>query len=174
MQELPLRREMNVSVQATIPEKKYSAGLFIKFQSAIEEHDRAARQERNRFLAWSHILTTLLRMMQMTTHRLIATKDSRNFTYHYSHLSNYKAKSTCVNCEHFPDDIPLVQGANAIREFQAEDWLANNGDGDSDGDSDEQHGGARARRAAGSDRIGPLPCGHNVCTYTPSSRSYIL
>jgi hypothetical protein len=167
-QELPPRYPATVAVEATGPEKKYSATLFIKFQSAIEEHDRAARLERNRFLAWSHILTTLLRMMQMTTHRLIATKDQRNFTHHYSRLSNYKAKPSCVNCEHFPDDIPLVQRGNAVREFQAEDWLVNNGDSDSDGDSDEHNASARLRRTAASNRIGPLPCGHNVCTYSPS------
>jgi hypothetical protein len=163
-QELPTRTETNVPVQATGAEKKYSATLFIKFQSAIEEHDRAAMLERNRFLAWSHILTTLLRMMQMTTHRLIVTKDSRNFTHHYSRLSNYKAKPSCVNCEFFPDDIPLVQGANAVREFQAEDWLANNGNSDSDSDSDEHNASARSRRAGAGNRISPLPCGHNVCT----------
>ena len=172
-QELPPRTETNVPVQATGAEKKYSATLFIKFQSAIEEHDRAARQERNRFLAWSHILTTLLRMMQMTTHRLIATKDSRNFTHRYSRLSNYKAKRSCVNCDNFSDDIPLVQGAHAVRELQAEDWLANNGDSDSD-DSDEHNANARPRRVAAASGIGPLPCLHNVCTCAPSSHRNIL
>jgi SNF2 family DNA or RNA helicase len=163
-QELPARNEFDVDVQATGAEKKYSAALFIKFHLAIMEHDKAARQERNRFLAWSHILTTLLRMMQMTTHRLISTKDSRNFTHHYSRLSNYKHKPNCVNCQHFPDDIPLVQRANAVREFQAEDWLVDNGDSGSDGDSDEHNANTRSRRAAAANRISPLPCGHNVCT----------
>ena len=60
MQELPARTEDNVPVEATGAEKKYSATLFIKFQCAIMEHDKAANHERNRFLAWSHILTTLL------------------------------------------------------------------------------------------------------------------
>jgi SNF2 family DNA or RNA helicase len=161
MRELPSRTEVIVPVEATDAEKKYSATLFIKFQAAIMEHDRAARHERNRFLAWSHILTTLLRMMQMTTHRLITTKNSRDFTHHYSRLSNYKYKPSCVNCELFPDDVPLVQGARAHREVQAEDWLANNGDSDIDDGSDEHalHSG----RAAAVRRISPLPCGHDVC-----------
>lgn len=163
MRELPSRTEVIVPVEATDAEKKYSAALFIKFQVAIMEHDRAARHERNRFLAWSHILTTLLRMMQMTTHRLITTKNSRDFTHHYSRLSNYKYKPSCVNCELFPDDVPLVQGARAHREVQAEDWLANNGDSDVDDGSDEHALHGHSGRAAAVRRISPLPCGHGVC-----------
>jgi len=158
MQELPERTEVIVPVEATGAEKKYSATLFIKFHLAIMEHDHAANHERNRFLAWSHILTTLLRMMQMTTHRLIITKNSRDFTHHYSLLSNYKCKPSCVNCELFPDDIPLVQGARAHREILAEDWIANNSGSDSDDDDDD----GRPRRAV-VNRISRLPCDHNVC-----------
>jgi SNF2 family DNA or RNA helicase len=161
-QELPLRNQEIIGVEATAAEKKFSATLFIKFQEAIMRHDEAVQHEenRNRFLAWKCIYTTLLRMMQMTFHRLIVCKNSRNFTHRYSRLSRYKFRPFCVNCVQ-SDDVPVSIKANRAREIHdLEDWIQNNEDGSSDDDSYE-HG--RSRRAAVS-RFSELPCRHTVCT----------
>jgi SNF2 family DNA or RNA helicase len=161
-QELPSRNEIIVRVEATATEKKFSATLFIKFQEAIMAHDDAARrrENENRFLAWKCILTTLLRMMQMTTHRLILCKNSRNYTHRYSHLSKHRFKPSCVNCELIPDDVPLVIGVDRAREVEnLEEWIDNNDDADSDDDSAD----FRPSRRQNIPRFSVLSCGHSLC-----------
>ncbi len=97
--------------------------------------------------------------MQMTTHRLIVCKKSRNFTHHFSRLSKYKSKPVCVNCE--PDEVPLVFRANTAHGMQVmEDWILNNEDSSSEDDTAD-HG--RSRREA-IPRLIELQCGHTVCS----------